>query len=66
MFCKLFVMIFLLSSCQDAKPKVRESYYRPLDTSVRCKNMTHNFTLTNCNEGVKEIINATNIVVYDD
>lgn len=65
MFCKLFVMIFLLSSCQEAKPKVREIYFRS-QTGHKCKTITHNNTLKDCSDGVKEIINATNIVVYDD
>ena len=52
-------------SCSDATPRENQVYFSPANTGIKCKTITHTNTLKHCENGVKEVINATNIIIYE-
>lgn len=55
-------------SCSNSYPKEKQTVFRILGYSVQCNKINwanKGYTLTECDSRVKEIINATNIIIYE-
>lgn len=57
---KWLVGLLFLVSCSEVR--VKELFFSPLGSGILCRTITHENTLKGCNDGIDEIINATNII----
>ena len=67
---KLVLILLLVSSCNDSPPVNRKDQFHVTwqRSYISCNKINwrdKGYTLTDCDMGVKEVINATNIIIYE-